>query len=940
MSLPYWRIDVWTREDLKDSAGETALAQLREMESQGIDSVRASRGYLLSSELDAKQVERAASELLADPVVDHYQILAPGKATPATKNGTHRLEILRKPGVMDPPANSVKRVLQEMKIPVERVMTFRAFEVRTNLTAPRLQQIAEKTLYNDTVEDLFLDSPTLPFAGAVAEYRFVRREIPLLECNDAALEKLSREMTLSLSLIEMKTVKDYFQKQNRNPTDAELETIAQTWSEHCKHKTLAGPVEFQGKKYQNLLKETVFAATKTINAPWCISVFQDNAGIIEFDEKWAVCFKVETHNHPSAIEPYGGAGTGIGGVIRDVLGCGLGAKPIASTDVFCVGPMDLPDSQLPTGALHPKRVLKGVVSGVRDYGNRMGIPTVNGAVYFHPDYVGNPLVYCGNVGLLPRDKCFKAAKEGDVILVVGGRTGRDGIHGATFSSVELHEESETVSSTAVQIGDPITEKKVMEGVLRARDRELFTAITDCGAGGLSSAVGEMAAELGAEVDLEKVPLKYPGLSYSEIWISEAQERMVLSVPPEKLAEALATFAAEEVEATAIGKFTNTHRLILRYRGQIVGDLEMEFLHEGTPKVSRKASFTPPQKTADKKTPSLKALLSSPNIASKEWIIRLYDHEVQGGSAIKPLTGIHEDGPSDAAVVAPIYGNKRGIAIGCGMNPEYGRLDPYKMAASAIEEALRNVVAVGGDPKRTAILDNFSWGNCDKPENLGSLVLAAQACHDVAIAYGTPFISGKDSLNNEYRVGEKTIVIPPSLLISAISSVEDVTRCVSSDFKQSGSLLLLVGQTKEEIVPDLDLKQGPKILQAVSNVIRSGFALACHDLSEGGLAVAAAEMAFSGGIGARIDLRQVPCDSSVKKENSLLYGESNSRFLLEVDAKHRSAVEKALQDLPFAWVGETVKETKLSFLGLDGKECLSDSLDSLRSAWKGAFPWAK
>ncbi|MEL6715475.1 MAG: AIR synthase-related protein, partial [Planctomycetota bacterium] len=483
-------------------------------------------------------------------------------------------------------------------------------------------------------------------------------------------------------------------------------------------------------------KSTIAKATFDLDRDWCVSVFHDNAGIVEFDPDvdadrggWCLAIKVETHNHPSAIDPYGGAGTGIGGVIRDILGVGLGAKPIANTDAFFVGPPDLDDADVPKGSMHPRRILSGVVEGVRDYGNRMGIPTVSGGVWFHEGYVANPLVYAGTVGLIPKDCANKEVRPGDAIVMVGGRVGRDGIHGATFSSIELSEESEMVSAAAVQIGDPITEKRVLDGLLRARDAGLYRAVTDCGAGGLSSAVGEMGAECGAEVELETVPLKYPGLSPEEIWISEAQERMVLSVAPEKLDELVACFAAEEVEATAIGRFTDTGRLVLRYEGAPIGDMSMHFLHEGTPRPTRTASWTPPGH-ADPGAPSPKSipafsgadrpfdaalltLLGTPTIASKEWIVRQYDHEVQGMSVVKPLAGVGEDAPADGVVLKPLADSKKGVALGCGANPRYGELDPRAMAEAVIDEALRNVVAVGGDPDHTAILDNFSWGNCDK-----------------------------------------------------------------------------------------------------------------------------------------------------------------------------------------------------------------------------------
>ncbi len=650
-----------------------------------------------------------------------------------------------------------------------------------------------------------------------------RNQIKLLSVSDKELMALSKKAVLSLSLVEMKTVKSYFKALGRNPTDIELETIAQTWSEHCKHKTLTGVIEYTeksgaGKKktkiYNNLLKETVFRATKELDLPWCISVFKDNAGVIDFDDKNGIAFKVETHNHPSALEPYGGAATGIGGVIRDIMGVGLGAKPFANTDIFCFGNPDMPWKKLPKGMLHPKRIAKGVVSGVRDYGNRMGIPTVNGAVYFDDAYTSNPLVYCGTAGIIPKNMAFKEVKPGDLVLVAGGRTGRDGIHGATFSSVKLDQETDV---SAVQIGNPIVEKKVLDTMLRARDLGLYRAVTDCGAGGLSSAVGELGEETGVKVHLEHIPLKYEGLRPWEIWVSEAQERMVFAVQPENKEKILEIFRSENVEAVFIGEFTGDKMLTVMYGDETIALLDMEFLHSGVPKVKNVASWTPPVEKAVKIKKKadygndLKELLGSLSICSREWIIRQYDHEVQGQTVVKPLQGpdITAQGPGDAAVVWPYTFDQqpaagdskskyKGFVLSNGMNPEYGKIDAYWMAASAIDEALRNAVCVGADIGRIAILDNFCWGNPYRPEVLGSLVRAAEACYDMAKIYGTPFISGKDSLHNEYAIGKKHYSIPPSLLISAIGIVRDVRKTITMDLKDEGNYVYIIGDTKNEL----------------------------------------------------------------------------------------------------------------------------------------------
>ncbi len=952
-----WRIEVAVRPEYPDPDGHGALDSIADLHIAGIKDVRLVNVYLITGPLTPPQIERVASKLLADPVTQYYA--ARGPIAPPLKGRHAVAQVFRKPGVMDPVEASVRKGIADMGLRADAVRTGRKFLIYGAPTKTELRLICDEALHNAAIEDVFIGDVEIPHSPAAPEYKFQRREVALLGVSDARLMQISKEWTLSLNLEEMRAVQRHFAEQERNPTDVELESIAQTWSEHCVHKTLRGKIEFEGRVIDNLLKTTIFAATAEMKKPWCVSVFRDNAGVIRFDARHNVCFKVETHNHPSAIEPYGGAGTGIGGVIRDPLGTGLGAKPILNTDVFCFGPPDLPLNRVPPGALHPKRVMKGVVAGVRDYGNRMGIPTANGAVLFDERYVGNPLVYCGNVGLIPRDKCRKGARSGDLVLVVGGRTGRDGIHGATFSSVELTEESEVVSSGAVQIGNAIEEKRVTDTILQARDKGLYTCITDCGAGGLSSAVGEMGAELGAEVHLDRVPLKYQGLSYAEIWISEAQERMVLSVPPKNLKAIMKIFRGENVEATVIGRFMRDRRLRLFYHGHPVADLSMDFLHEGVPRLVRRATWQkqshlePKAKERAEYGAVLQALLGAWNICSKEWIIRQYDHEVQGASVLKPLVGAANDGPGDAAVIAPVYGSRRGLAVANGINPRYGDIDPYAMAASAIDEAVRQIISVGGAPDRIALLDNFCWGNTDKPDRLGSLVKAAQACYDIAKAYGTPFISGKDSLNNEFRVGDRTIAIPPTLLISAIGIVEDVRRCVSMDAKRAGNILYIVGTTYAELggshyyahlgylgnaCPIVRPTEAPATFRALAAAIARGLVRACHDCSEGGLAVAAAEMAFAGGLGMDLYTMTAPRPAEVDRDDTILFSESNSRFLVEVEPERTDAFEAALKGVACAPLGRITAEPVFHVRGLKGRTIIRENIAALKEAWQKTLRW--
>jgi phosphoribosylformylglycinamidine synthase len=624
-----WRFEVFNRAGFSDVHGNGVLEDIRELGIASIEAVQSAKVFLIEADFDSAFADRVARELLSDPVCEEYYV---GRSSaPAGLARATLIEVHLKSGVTDPVAESVMTAISDMGVPGAHVRTARKYVLLGEVRPAQIETIAKRVLANDCIEDVVVGDEAEPPSPHLSPYELNITYWPIRDLDDAGLEALSKGRDLFLNLTEMKAIQAYFRRLEREPTDIELESLAQTWSEHCVHKTLRSAVELtmdgQTIHFDNLLKETVFKATQDLDKDWCISVFADNAGVVDFDEESAVCFKVETHNHPSALDPYGGAATGIGGVIRDPMGTGMGARPIANTDIFCFGEPDMPLGEVPKGVLHPRRIMKGVVAGVRDYGNRMGIPTVNGAIYFDDRYLGNPLVFCGNIGLMDKDKAFKHPQSGNLIVVVGGRTGRDGIHGATFSSGEMTHEHETVFSHAVQIGNAITEKKMLDVLLQANEAGLYEAITDCGAGGLSSAVGEMGAELGAEVDLDTVPLKYTGLSYTEIWISEAQERMVIAVKPENREAVLKIFESENVDATVIGRFTNDRKLRLRYNGQQVAELDMDFLHDGVPKYSRKAVWAAPtlsepaEAEKDNYNDELLGVLSSYNVASKEWVIR-------------------------------------------------------------------------------------------------------------------------------------------------------------------------------------------------------------------------------------------------------------------------------------------------------------------------------
>ena len=987
-----WEVEIHPIAGEVDREGQRVLAEARAQGATSIRAIRASRSFLVEGTLDEASVRSRVVRLLADGVVETCRVRAlPADARSAAHpevSGLKLVNVLYKPGVTDNVAETAAHALQSQGLAVTRVATCRKYWINADAVAGDMQRLSRRVLANDAIEQLIHGPLTLSTIAVGSEYKFQLTTIPMRGMDDAALARLSKDGQLYLSLVEMQTIQKHFIEQHRDPTDIELETVAQTWSEHCSHKTLKGRIAYRdengSRQFENMLKETVFGATQALRKrfgadDWCVSVFKDNAGVVKFNDTFDICFKVETHNHPSAIEPYGGANTGLGGVIRDPIGTGMGAKPVCNTDVFCFAPPETPDSELPPGVLHPRTVMRGVVSGVRDYGNRMGIPTVNGAVFFDERYIGNPLVYCGNVALLPVGMSEKHVEAGDLIVAVGGRTGRDGIHGATFSSAELTHESETISGGAVQIGNAVQEKMVLDVILEARDRGLYRSITDCGAGGFSSAVGEMAEKSGAEVWLDKCPLKYSGLSYTEIWISEAQERMVLAVPPENWKAFEKLCASEGVEAVAFGKFTSDQRLRLFYHGEQVGNVAMEFLHDGRPPVNREAVYFPPPESTrltarSKSVPqpstlnhqpspedfnaTLKKILGSLNVCSKEWIIRQYDHEVQASSVVKPLVGIAHDGPSDAAIVRPDLGSMRGAVISNGMNPRYGDCDPYWMAASAIDEALRNCVAVGADPAQIAILDNFCWGNTERPETLGSLVRAALGCHDAALAYGTPFISGKDSLNNEFKYddanGKKQVItIPSSLLISALGQIENVENAVTMDLKEAGNRLILVGRTQSELggshfafvqdldggtVPRVDFVQAPKTLAAVHSVLAAGLVRSCHDLSEGGLALALAEMAFAGGLGVEASITGV-CPESHDAVDAL-FSESQTRFVLEVEPLHLARV---LSDLNATGataldIGQVTPAQHLKITGTTGATLIDAGLADLKASWQSPLKW--
>jgi phosphoribosylformylglycinamidine synthase II len=952
-----WRIEIRNKPGVFDTLGGGVQKSILDLGLDAVTAVAVVQVYNLIGELNEQQIRKIADELLTDKITQQFSYSQ--NSLPESSLTAKIVEIAYNPGVMDPVEQSVIKGIKDLGIKgIASVSTAKKYILEGNISKKDLDVIVNKVLANKLIQHEVNAIYAKKHFTTSAQREFKVVTVDLLKASSKQLTDLSQKGQLFLNLTEMQTIQSYYKKLKRNPTDVELETIAQTWSEHCYHKTFRGNIRYKEKGktrlIKSLFKSTIVKATTEINKSWCVSVFHDNAGVIKFDDEHHVCFKAETHNHPSALEPFGGANTGIGGVIRDTLGTGLGAKPICSTDVFCFAPPDMKASELPPGTLHPKRVFKGVVSGVRDYGNKMGIPTVNGAILFDKRFVGNPLVFCGSVGLIPKDKVKKQVRKGDLVVVMGGRTGRDGIHGATFSSGELTTDSEVVSSGAVQIGNPIEEKKVLDALMQARDAGLYTAVTDCGAGGLSSAVGEMGKDLGARIDLNKVPLKYQGLNYTEIWISESQERMVLSVPPKSINRLKEICEKESVEAAVIGEFDGKRHIDLFFDGNKVCHLDVDFLFEGTPNITKEAVWAAP-KLKDPKFAQPKDLtekmfesLAHYNVCSKESVIRVYDHEVQGTSVIKPLVGINCDGPSDASIIAPKYGSTKGIAVSNGINFRYGMIDPYWMAASCIDEAVRQIISVGGSLDRIAILDNFCWGNPDKPDRLGGLVRCAEGCYFASVGYKVPFISGKDSLYNEYTEKKKSIAIPGTILISAIGIIDDVRKAVTMDLKKAGNLIYAVGETHDELggsiyldtynsvgssVPAVDCKKGVKTFNAVSSAVHKGLIRSIHDCSEGGLGVALAEMAFAGGCGVTARLDRVPYKGKAKRDDYILFSESNSRFIVEIDPVNQKKFEQVLTGVSFGLIGRVESTPEFIVYGTKKNVCVNTYISELKKAWK-------
>ena len=996
------RIEVASRADLVDARGESVRDSIRTFLDLPVARVRTRAIYKIEGELTPGEAERVRAEV-TDPVTQVSSL----DRLPSP--GSHWvLTVGFRPGVTDNLGRSAQVAVEDL---VGRALPPGAgvyTEQEYHLFGPELdregaRRIGEELLANLLIETLTVRSGhrweeepadlSLPVIRSQAEPKVDTVD---LSGDAGELMRISREGTLSLSLEEMETIRDHFASADvaaaraaiglpPAPTDVEMECLAQTWSEHCKHKIFNAIIHYHDGENEHVvdsLFDTFIRGTTGLVArkvDWLVSVFHDNAGVIRLDADRNLVFKVETHNSPSALDPYGGAMTGIVGVNRDPFGTGRGAELLFNVWGYCLA-SPFHDEPILEGLLHPRRIRDGVHKGVIDGGNQSGIPYGRGWEFFDARYLGKPLVYCGTVGMMPAEVCGHAAHEKDVqpghrVVMVGGRIGKDGIHGATFSSEELHSDSPV---QAVQIGDPITQKRMTDFLLEARDADLYSAITDNGAGGLSSSVGEMATLCGgARIDLAQAPLKYAGLDPWEVLLSEAQERMTLAVPPDKLDAFMELAQRREVEATDLGEFTGEARFVVTLGERVIAHMDMAFMHDGCPRMELKAVWTPPAleprppAEPDDHGTQLSRMLRRLNLCSGEEKARQYDHEVKGLSVVKPFVGVDADTPSDAAVFMAGHGDRAGVVLSEGILPRYSDLDTYHMAAVATDLAVRRSVATGGRVGHIAGLDNFCWPDPvqsdrtpDGHHKLAQLVRACLGLHEACLAFDLPLISGKDSMKNDSTRGGVKISIPPTLLVSTIGTMPDVARAVTVDAKQPGDQLFVLGWTRPELggseylthltetgaaqdwtsrsVPTVDLELSRRCCEAVTRAMDAGLLRTALAVGPGGIAVALSRTLFGGNLGALVDLAGVPVDPRwVQRElttSELLYSESGGRFLLSVAADDRAALESLLAGLPLGLLGNVTGadergETRLQVVHPRDGVILDEDLNELKRAWK-------
>ncbi len=987
------RIEVFNKSSFKDGRAARLIESARKHITRSVSGIAIADVYIIEGIPEIS--EHGLRDIFSDAVSQDVLVDSCCGGIGLLDGWTHMIEVAYRPGVTDPVAITAREALKNYigaAIPQEAlVQTAVKYLVKSGgMTEDTLSRISSY-LHNPLIQVSNAISSTewkkgkrfpekYPHRVAASEIKVETFDVKAMD--DAALAALSKSRLLALSADEMRAIRSHFSDEQtlatrvdaglpREITDVELEMIAQTWSEHCKHKIFNATIDYteNGKteKITSVFKTYIKSATERVakERGFLRSVFHDNAGVVQFDDDTLLCFKVETHNSPSALDPYGGAITGIVGVNRDIMGTGRCAKPIFNTNYLCFGFPDADEESIPKGILHPGRVMAGVHKGIIDGGNQSGIPVVAGGFLFDESYTGKPLVYCGTGGILPATVGGKPAWEkrilpGDLAVMTGGRIGKDGIHGATFSSLALDEES---PPSAVQIGDPITQKKMLDFLLEARDLGLFEGITDNGAGGLSSSLGEMATLCGGvRIDLDSCPLKYQGLAPWEILVSESQERMSVAVHPGDMDRFLGLAKSRDVEATVVGEFTDTGRVEVVFKGKPVASLDLEFLHDGLPVMELEAVWDrepEPQIPLSRKvdcSKTLLAILSDPNVASREELVRQYDHEVQGQSVVKPFVGEKEDAHSDGAVLRPKPGSTKGVTVTHGVCPRYGDSDTYRMAMCALDEAFRGHIALGGNPDEAVALDNFCWpdpiaseSNPDGRYKLAQLVRACRGLYDACLAYNVPLVSGKDSMKNDAVAGGRKISVRPTLLVSLMGFIPEIRNAMTTDFKKEGDIVYVAGNTRGElggsvferiygeslgICPDVKPAEALPLYRAVYQAIRSGSVSSVHDLSDGGLAVALAESAIGGRLGADVSLDSMPGIEEME-DARVLFSETQSRFVITVSPDKRVGFEKTCKGLAVTQIGKVTSSRKITIRRKSGT-LVSMDLAAVIAAWKRPF----
>jgi phosphoribosylformylglycinamidine synthase II len=991
------RLEITLKPGLFDAEGDAICRKANDYFGLDLESVRTVSILTIDIDLTSDQLEVIRTEILTNPVtqISSYRPLA--------IDFDSVLWVGYRPGVRDNPGSTAEEAVEDLlRIrlkPHEAIYTSKRYCVKgKNLIFEDADRIARELLANDIIQQwaVFSKDDWDPETGVGIIIPKVRLDhkptVTTIPINtEETLVRVSKERGLALNPNDISTIRAYFLREDviaqrqvyglSAPTDVELEYISQARSDHCNHNTFKGLFRYRdfatGKTevVDNLFATCIEAPTVAIQEqkPWVISVLWDNAGVGRFNDEYYYVITGETHNSPSNMEAYGGAITGIVGVYRDPMGTGKGSKLIMGMYGYCVGPRDYQGQLKPH--LHPKRLLDGVIEGVRDGGNKSGIPTPFGQVWFHEGYLGKCLVFVTAVGMMPSEIKGEPAEEkitspGDLIIMCGGRVGKDGIHGVTAAS-----ESFSVHTPAghVQIGDPYTQKKMHDFLLEARDQGLIAFITDNGGGGLSSSIGESARfSNGCVVELEKVPLKYEGLDQWEIWVSESQERMTVAIKPEHWEQFAMLSERHAVESTAIGRYTDSGKLHITYDGQTCAYIDIDFMTSQFPQWTFDAEWTPPKMRGlfepvlgepEDQTSLLLDILSRPNICSKEWIIRQYDHEVQGTSVIKPLVGKARDVNSDAVVIRPRLDSPQGLAAAQALLPTYSQIDTYHMVTCVIDEAVRRVVAVGGATDRIGGVDNFCWptihydriDNPDGKYKAAQLVRANWALRDVCTAYGIPLLSGKDSMyvdgHIKGRYGETCKVsASPTLQFSCTSVISDITRCVTMDCKFAGDLVYVLGETRNELgaseyyehfghvglrVPKLQPGPSMKLYEALSRAIQEELVASCHGIYRGGLGVHLALVAMGGGLGMNVDLSKVP-RVEADKDHVILYSETPGRYIVTIDPVHRLSFETILDMFPHACVGTVSSGTDLVISGLSGKQIIRVPVPELKATWRRPF----